>query len=84
MTAPVPRTPIVEAKVKTSAAAAAVVGLALALIGQYLFKGGPVPSVVEAIVTPAVTALVTGGITYVTGWLTRHTPRDVVQLDTEE
>lgn len=79
-----PHTPIVEAKVKTSAAAAACVGVVLALLSQYVFSGGPVPGVVEAIVTPAVTALVTGGITFVAGWMTRHTPRDVIQIDTPE
>ena len=66
-------TPI-EAKVKTSSAAAAVVGLMLALLQLYVFKDG-VPDAVEAVVTAVVAPVVTGGLTFVTGWLTKHTPR---------
>lgn len=79
-----PRTLIVEAKVKTSAAAAAVVGLVLSLLSLYVFKGGPVPEALEVFVTSAVGTLVSGGVTYVVGWVTKHTPRDVVQVDAEE
>lgn len=79
-----PRTPIVEAKVKTSAGAALAVGAVLALLSQYVFKGGPVPGAVETIVTTVVSAAVSGGFTFVVGWLTRHTPRDVIQIDTRE
>jgi hypothetical protein len=64
----------VEAKVKTSSAAAAVVGLVLALLQLYVFKDG-VPDALEAVVTSVVTPVATGGLTFVAGWLTRHTPR---------
>jgi ABC-type multidrug transport system permease subunit len=78
-----PRSPIIEAKVKTSAAAAAVVSLVLAMLGQYVFHDGPVPEPLTAIITTLVTALVTGGITFLVGWVTRHTPRDIIHIDTE-
>jgi len=79
-----PRTPLIEAKVKTSAIAAAVVGLVLALLSRYVFAGGEVPDAVETMVTTVVGALVSGGITFAVGWLTRHTPRDVIQVDAED
>lgn len=79
-----PRTPIVEAKVRTAAAAAAVVGLVLSLLSLYVFDGGPIPEALEVIVNSVVYTLVTGGITFLVGWLTRHTPRDVLDIHTEE
>ena len=77
-------TPIVEAKVKTATAAAAVAGLAVSLLSQTVFHGGPVPELLDTVVTTSVSTLVSGGITFLVGWLTKHTPRDVVQIDTRE
>ncbi|WP_435583467.1 hypothetical protein [Amycolatopsis thermoflava] len=75
-----PAKPIVEAKVKTSSAAATAVGAVLALVSAYVFKGTAVPDAVEAIVTSVVGGAVTGGITFATGWLTKHTPRGWIDL----
>ncbi|GAB3467053.1 hypothetical protein [Actinophytocola sediminis] len=82
MTTPTPRPAIIEAKVKTSAAAAALSGLVLSLLA-YLFHGTDIPDALKATITSVVTTLVTGGITYGVGWLTRHTPRDVLDLHTD-
>jgi hypothetical protein len=64
----------VEAKVKTTSAAAAVMGLVGAMLQLWVFKDG-VPDVVEAVLTSVITPLVTGGLTFLTGWLTHHTPQ---------
>lgn len=74
MSAPTPG-PVVEAKVKTSAAAAAAVGFVLALLQLYVFKGAEVPDALEVMVTTVVTTVVSGGVTFLVGWLTKHTPR---------
>lgn len=66
--------PIVEAKVKTSALAAAVTGLVLSALATYVF-GGQVPGVVEQVVTQLVGTVVPAVVTFAAGWLTRHTPR---------
>lgn len=66
--------PIVEAKVRTSALAAAVTGLVLSALATYVF-GGQVPGVVEQIVTQLVGTAVPAVVTFTVGWLTRHTPR---------
>lgn len=65
----------IEAKVKTATAAAAVTTFALALVQQYVFKGGEVPAFVAAFVTSAVSAVVGGVVTFVVGWATKHTSR---------
>lgn len=83
MTTPNPRPSIIEAKVKTSAAAAAITGLVLSLLA-YLFHGADIPDELKATITTIVTTLVTGGITYGVGWLTRHTPRDILDLHAED
>jgi hypothetical protein len=59
----------VETKVQASTAAAAVSGLALWAIGRYVFKGSGVPDVVASWVY----VLVPGAITFVAGYLARHT-----------
>jgi hypothetical protein len=61
----------VENKVKAASTAATVAGFATSLIGALAFHGGTVPEVIAA----AVGALVTGGLTFAAGWLSRHTPR---------
>ncbi|OQO89944.1 hypothetical protein B1813_19075 [Saccharomonospora piscinae] len=78
----VQRTPVIEAKVKTSAAAAAAAAFVLSLLGQFVF-GGETPEAVAAVVESAVTSLVTAGITFGGGWLARHTPRELVDVDVE-
>lgn len=76
--------PVVEAKVKTSAAAAAAAAFVLSLLQLYVFKGGgEVPAALEVMVTTVVTTVVTGGLTFAVGWLTRHTPRWLGRIDAE-
>ncbi|MFD2421683.1 hypothetical protein [Amycolatopsis pigmentata] len=60
----------VETKVKAASTTAAITGLGLSLLGAYVFKGG-VPEWVQA----GIDTVVTGGLTWVAGWLARHTPR---------
>jgi hypothetical protein len=60
----------VERKVQASTAAAAVSGLALYVLGRYVFKGS-VPDVVASWVY----AIIPGLITFTAGYLARHTPR---------
>jgi len=60
----------VERKVQASAAAAAGSGLALYVLGRYVFKGA-VPDVVASWVY----AIIPGLLTFAAGYLARHTPR---------
>jgi hypothetical protein len=60
----------VEAKVKSSATAATVSAAVLSVLGELVFRGGT-PGWIGAIVATAVT----GGLTFVAGWLTKHTPQ---------
>ena len=60
----------VETKVQAATGAAAVSGLALWVLGHYVFKSG-VPDVVASWVY----VLVPGIITFAAGYLARHTPR---------
>lgn len=76
------RTPVVEAKVKVASLAAMVSGLALSLLGHLL--GGDVPDVLAGTVETAVTGLVTGGVTFAGGWLAKHTPRELLDVDVDE
>jgi hypothetical protein len=62
----------VETKVKASAAAAAVSGLALWALGRYVFKGD-VPDVVASWVYVIIPSLLTFGA----GYLAKHTVRVV-------
>lgn len=62
----------VETKVKAASTAAAITGLLLSLLGQYVLKGA-VPVWGQA----AIDTVVTGGLAFVTGWLAKHTPRTV-------
>jgi hypothetical protein len=62
----------VETKVKAASTAAAITGLVLSLLGAYVFKGS-VPEWGQA----AIDTVVTGGLTFVAGWLAKHTPRVV-------
>lgn len=59
----------VEAKVKSSATAATLTAAVLSALGDLVFHGG-VPGAVAAIVG----TVVTGALTFVSGWLTKHTP----------
>lgn len=74
------REPIVEAKVKVSALAATVAGLVLSLVSHTL---GEVPDVLAGTIETAVTGLVTGGVTFAGGWLARHTPRELLDVDVD-
>lgn len=76
--------PVVEAKVKTSAAAAASVAFVLSLVQQYVFKGSDVPDALEVMVSTVVATGVTGGLTFVVGWLTKHTPRWLLEIRGED
>lgn len=58
----------VETKVKASTTAAAVSGMALWLLGRYVFKGS-VPDVLASWVY----VLVPGALAYAAGWLAPHT-----------
>jgi hypothetical protein len=60
----------IETKVQAATGAAAVSGLALWVLGHYVFKAG-VPDVVASWVY----VLVPGVITFGAGYLARHTPR---------
>lgn len=75
------REPVVEAKVKAGSLAAGASGLVLSLASHLL---GDVPSVLAGTIETSVTTLVTGGATFAGGWLARHTPRDVVDVDVSE
>jgi hypothetical protein len=59
----------VETKVQASTGAAAVSGLALFLLGRYVFRDSGVPDVVASWVY----VLVPGAITFVAGYLAKHT-----------
>lgn len=76
--------PVVEAKVKTSAAAAAVAAFVLSLVQQYVFKGGEVPETLAVLVSTVVVTVVTGGLTFIVGWLTKHTPRWLLEVRGED
>ena len=60
----------VEVKVQASSYAAAASGLALWILGAYVFRGG-VPDVIVSWVY----VLVPGALTFMAGYLARHTPR---------
>lgn len=61
---------VVEAKVKSASTAATISTAVLAVLGELLFHGGT-PGWVAAIVATAIT----GGLTFIAGWLTKHTPQ---------
>jgi hypothetical protein len=60
----------VETKVKSSTAASALSGLALFVLGRYVFKG----SVPDAIAS-WIYVLVPAAITFGAGYMAKHTPR---------
>jgi len=60
----------VETKVKAGTAAAAVSGMILWVLGQYVFKGS-----VPDVVTSWVYVLVPAAVTFAAGYIARHTPR---------
>jgi len=61
----------VETKVKASTAAAAVSGIALWLIGRYVFRGTAVPDVLQSWIYALAPAVVTFGA----GYIAKHTSR---------
>lgn len=66
---------VVERKVKASTTAATLVGLVLSVVSLYVFHGGPVPGVVETILTALVGGALTGATTFLAGYRAKHTPR---------
>ncbi|MFL6144102.1 MAG: hypothetical protein ACJ72N_19835 [Labedaea sp.] len=80
----IPAGPVVEAKVKTSAVASAAAAGVLSLLSIYVFHGGQVPSGLAVTVTTVVVTVVSGLVTFAVGWLTKHTPRSLLTIDTEE
>lgn len=74
------KTAPVEAKVKASSVAAGATGLVLSLSSSVF---GEVPSAVEQMVTSGIGTLVPAGLTFLAGWITRHTPRGWVDFDVE-
>lgn len=63
---------VVERKVKAASTTAALVGIATTELSLYVFHGA-----VPDWVTGAVGGIVTGALTFVAGWLAKHTPRTV-------
>ena len=61
---------VVEGKVKAASTTAALVGIATTELGLYVFHGA-----VPDWATGAVGGIVTGALTFVAGWLAKHTPR---------
>ncbi len=68
----------VETKVKASTAAAAVSGIALWLIGRYVFRGAAVPDVLQSWIYTLAPAVVTFGA----GYLAKHTARPAAPVIT--
>lgn len=68
---------IVEAKVKTSTAVATVTGLLVTLLATYVFRGD-VPPVWAQVVQNVVGAVVPGLLTFIAGWLSKHTPMSII------
>jgi hypothetical protein len=60
----------VETKVKAASTTALVTSFAMDLVAKYVFPDG-VPGWATALVSGAVV----GGLTFVAGWLAKHTPR---------
>jgi len=56
--------------VKAASTTAAIVGIATTELGLYVFHGD-----VPDWATGAVGGIVTGALTFVAGWLAKHTPR---------
>jgi hypothetical protein len=61
---------VVEGKVKAASTTAAIVGIATTELGLYVFHGA-----VPDWATGAIGGIVTGALTFVAGWLAKHTPR---------
>jgi hypothetical protein len=65
----------VEAKVKTASAAAGLTALVVAMVQRWIFRGDTVPAELVVLITAVVSSAVAYAATWVTGYLTRHTPR---------
>lgn len=61
----------VETKVKAASTAALVTSFAMDMLSRYVFPSG-VPGWASALVSGAVV----GALTFVAGWLAKHTPRE--------
>lgn len=60
----------IETKVKAASTAGAIAGIVVSVLGHYVFKSG-VPEVLQALIDAAITS----GLTFLGGWLAKHTPR---------
>jgi len=69
----------VEIKVKTSAVASAITTAALAFGSTALAGGAPLP----VWVGDAVGTVVIGLVTFAAGWLARHTPRNIADVEVD-
>jgi hypothetical protein len=61
---------VVERKVKAATTAATIVAAIVSVLGLYVFHGA-----VPDWATGAIGGIVTGALTFVAGWLAKHTPR---------
>jgi hypothetical protein len=61
----------VETKVKAASTTALVTSFVMDLVAKYVFPNG-VPGWATAVISGAVV----GGLTFVAGWLAKHTPRE--------
>lgn len=61
---------VVEGKVKAASTTAALVGIATTELGLYVFHGA-----VPDWATGAIGGVVTGALSFLAGWLAKHTPR---------
>jgi len=68
----------IELKVKTGTAAALCSAFILSLLSSYVFHG-----VVPDFVNDGIVAIVTGGIGFGVMWLTKHTPRGVIDVESD-
>jgi len=69
----------VEAKVKVGTAATLVTALVTGLLATYVFHG-----VTPDFVNEGISAIVTGGVGFIAMWLTKHTPRNIVDLTVDD
>lgn len=72
--------PIVEMKVKTGTAAAAVTGYVLSVLSTYVFHGDT-PDALAQILTQVLGTVIPAAITFGTAWLTRHTDRVDIEAE---
>lgn len=67
----------IETKVTAATAGSIISAFIVYLLGEFVFKGSDVPTVVIALVQ----LLIVGVVTFASGYLAKHTPRIVDQND---